>query len=135
MEDRRFFRRVDLELRCNLYLKERRKGENEFIGTLLDVSEEGMKVCIDKKEYRKVSSVITEGTELDFQAVDRVGICGAERMCILQGSARVLRVEEIDGRSLLGCKVYPGSASYDEFVRSKKVSIFLQEFHGRKKEY
>ena len=134
MKERRFFQRVDLELQCNLYLKGKGNGDNEFVGTILDVSEEGMKVSVSLREFQKLADEITEGSKLNFQAVDRMEKYGSERMFVLHGSACVVRIDEVDGMVVLGCKVYPGNASFDEFVRGKKVTLFLQQLYGRKKE-
>ena len=65
MQNRRFFERIDVDIDCNIY-----NGNEEIVGKILDLSEEGMLIEIDLEAYNQISPA--KGKELKYLLVDEI---------------------------------------------------------------
>lgn len=122
--ERRYYRRISVDASGTLILK---NGINsEVVGKIDDISESGFKVIIDITQNEKIMSMINEGDEFDFQALEKFDLYGKENSSIFNGKAVVVRKMLINTSLILGCKMNGLSPSTEKYISEKKLSSYIK---------
>ena len=51
---------------------------------------------------------------------------GEDRTDIFSGESEVIRIENEDASTIIGCKMTKSSTEFDEYVKNKKMSLYME---------
>lgn len=112
-KDRRFYQRIDVAVNCNIYT-----DKDEITGKIKDISEDGFQIVINK-EVKVVKNQV-----IGFEFVDKYKYMNDERTDILIGNAKVVWVENRNGKTRIGCSV-SNDLEIIDYVGRKKVNKYI----------
>ena len=112
-KDRRFYQRIDVAVNCNIYT-----DKDEITGKIKDISEDGFQIVINK-EVKVVKNQV-----IGFEFVDKYKYMNDERTDILIGNAKVVWVENRNGKTRIGCSV-SNDLEIINYVGRKKVNKYI----------
>lgn len=122
--DRREYHRFRGSLECNIYFKNRDIDYKEFSGLIEDISEVGLRIKIDTKDNVDFVNNITVGDSIMFQSAEEKQIHNEEKITVLIGEARVLRIEEEKEFIKIGCAIVSVIPEYYKYIRYREMQIF-----------
>lgn len=124
--EKRLYQRVLVGLISNFIIKENEPGFREFNGIIEDLSENGIRIRIEDQSYLHIVEKIKVGDKILFQSIDEYEMYGDTRTDIFSGEARVIRKSSDDGNVIVGCKIDKSSDEYSEYVKNKKMALFMK---------
>ena len=124
--DRRLYKRVPVSLLGDFILRGSEADQREFDGVIQDVSEGGIKFCVNGAEYPDLISAIQVGSKILFQSLDEYVFFKERRTDVFHGEVEVVRAEDIDGRMIFGCRMTKLLPDFANYVKHKKLSLFLE---------
>lgn len=124
--DRRYYQRTKLNIDGLFYLADRQTLPREFNGTLVDISESGIKVSLDPLIPPEILDSITIDDRLHFNSYDEYEIFGQSRDTVISGEVIVVRKELSEGKVILGCKLNPLTDDLAKYISDKKVCEFMK---------
>ena len=124
--DRRYYQRTKLNIDGLFYLADRQTLPREFNGTLVDISESGIKVSLDPLIPPEILDSITVDDRLHFNSYDEYEIFGQSRDTVISGEVIVVRKELSEGKVILGCKLSPLTDDLAKYISDKKVCEFMK---------
>lgn len=125
MEERRMYERVDVNIEGNFYPRKDTIPFWEITGTIDDVSEDGLKISVSFNKYEGLYEVLSEDDHISVQILDDVGLAKQEEIVIFYTDVIIKRKNLIADRIVLGCKADLHDMKYKEYVKKKKVRLFL----------
>lgn len=128
--DRRYYQRAKVGVESLFFIEGNGPGLRDFEGILEDISEGGIRILVRKEQYKESVETIKVGSIISFQACDEYQMYNKTMTEIFMGKVEVLRIQKIGDDIHIGCKHVKLSQELEEYIRNKKVSVFLQ--HGCK---
>ena len=126
--EKRLYQRVLVGLISNFIVQNNQPGFREFTGIIDDLSENGIKISVSDSNYSHIVEKLKVGDKISFQTLDEYEIYGELRTDIFSGDAEVIRIDNDGADIIIGCKVYKSSKEFDEYVKNKKMALFMK--HG-----
>lgn len=122
MFDRRFYQRVGVGMRCVVF---NNKTGVEWQGKLYDISESGIRLCLDKGSD---ISCLRVGNLIAFQGVDSYSYLESmqNRKVVVQGVAKIIRLD-IDNFEMGAELIEPSSSLLQEYIAERKVVGWLHD--------
>lgn len=124
--EKRLYQRILAGVISNFILKDNPPGHREFSGVIDDISENGIKISISDSSCSEIVTNIKVGNIIAFQALDEYEIYGEVRTEVFSGEAKVIRVDSEKDNIIIGCKVVKSSKEFDEYVKNKKMALFMK---------
>lgn len=132
--DRREYSRVDIGIEGSFYVHDKGNYVYEFVGTIENVSEGGIGVLVDTKEYEQITQLLNEGHNITFQAFDKEGFSIRQEEGIFDGKVEIVRKTISDGVISLGCKIEDNISEFQSYVENKKVVLYMESIKMKKSE-
>lgn len=98
----------------------------EFFGKVEDISESGIKVCVDNDKFTSIANDLSEGDTITFQCMDSLNIFKKDTLEIFQGESSVVRKEIESDSIVIGCQFNKKSASVEKYLEDKRLSIYIK---------
>lgn len=125
--NRRMYSRVDVNAPGSFYVKSGDELLGTFVGKIVDISEEGIKIEADNDKYEECLAKVMEGSAISFQALEEFVLYGENTTEIFNGQAKIMRRIENDGLITLGCKISPQSPSFSKYVDDRRISVMISK--------
>lgn len=119
MIDRRYYQRVGIGIKCVIFSD---KTPYEWTGRLYDISESGIRLCLDKDND---ISKLEVGNLIAFQGVDEYSYllsCKSKRV-VVQGVARITRLSKLE----IGAELFEPSSLLQQYISERKVASWLHD--------
>lgn len=126
--EKRLYQRVTVGITSNFIIQDNEPGYREFGGVIDDLSENGIRVSVTDSRYSHILDRIKVGDKITFQAFDEYEMYGELRTDVFTGETEVRHIKKEEDNIIIGCKVYKASEEFDEYVKNKKMALFIQ--HG-----
>lgn len=124
--ERRFYQRALIGLVGNFIIENKEPGSREFNGIIEDISECGIRICVEDDRFSNVTNNIQVGDTILFQSYDAYVLYDERHTDVFSGEAEVVRVETISGKLVIGCKIDKLSDALAEYIKNKKLAIFIE---------
>ena len=104
----------------------------EFTGYIVDVSEGGIKVTVADGDRERVMTVLKDDhkKQITFQAFDDCNLFGTDVSMIFGGEVDIVRMEDVDGKLSLGCRIYNPTGPLKKYIEDMKADAFVKEIQG-----
>lgn len=124
MKDRREYSRLTVNAGASFYVTDESRLITDFAGTIVDISEKGIRVEVDYKKYEHNLSLIKLGNEISFQAVEKFELFGKMQTDIFHGKAKIVHEESRGETKVLGCMVSPITDTHEKYMLERRMSYF-----------
>lgn len=130
--ERRAYERIKVEARGTFFIINDDACVAEFVGNIVDISEAGIKVMVEPDKYEEALEMVSEGSQISFQAVDNFVLYGSDITELFSGKVFVVRKEADRNGIFLGCKIRPLTQTLQKYIDDKKISVFIEKMHTDK---
>lgn len=124
--DRRYYSRIKLKLESILFV-DCNEEIKDLTGIITDMSEGGIRLIIDKKQYKDSINIIKNGTIIQFQSYDEYMLYNEMKTEVISGKVEVIRIEEYDEYIQLGCKLTNRTKELASYIDNKKISEYIKK--------
>ena len=115
MQERRFYDRITVDVVCNIY-----NDNEEIVGKVIDLSEEGMLIEIDLDAYNQISPV--KGKKLKYLLVDEIK--KFKKNVILMDEISIRHYYIKDNKGYIGCMCTNKHKDFMQYGLDKKSEKF-----------
>ncbi len=120
MFNRRYYERMNIGVKCVLYLQ---SGEEREVSAILrDVSESGIGLLLP--DYENLAASLKEGLEMTFIFCDSYRVYGEIVDNVVEGNAKVVRTAVTEEGIILGC-ILTNPRQLESYIRDRKVAYYL----------
>lgn len=124
-KERRAYPRIKIDAVSKFTVNTEDSLRCDFEGIIDNVSEEGIGVIIRKTVNNEGIYKVGVGDELFFQAVDEFALEGKNTTEVLNGKARIVRINILKDGYYFGCKIVSDNVRLKEYIRKRKISFFI----------
>ena len=126
--ERREYERIKVDAKGTFIIKQNEKYIREFVGDIVDISEVGIKICVNAELYEEIISLINIGNQLTFQGLDKFKLYGSDVTRYFAGRLDIVRMEEKDGTLIIGCSFKRTGVNDNllKYIDDRKVSVFVE---------
>lgn len=123
--NRRDYQRILINTEGVFIVQNKEISPREFLGTIEDISESGIKIVTNKADSASTISQLESGDALFFQSVDSFDLLGTETDTVFSGTATITRIEDHPDSFHIGCKFKKPNNDLEKYVSNRKLSLFI----------
>lgn len=127
--DRRYYQRTKVDKEGIFFIKTNNPGKRDFIGTIVDISEGGIRIHISEEQYEESVSTIEVGSVISFQAYDEYQLYNELKQEVFMGEVEVLRIQKEKNGIFIGCKMLQLKPDLEKYISNKKLAVFIKCGH------
>lgn len=103
--ERRKYQRIKVSAESTFLMLDKKVIDREFCGVIDNISENGIKIVVNRTEAEHILPLINTNDSIHFQAMDNFNLYGENIDAIVRGDAYVVRREIYDDSIIFGCKI------------------------------
>lgn len=125
--EKRLYQREKVNLNGLFYIVGAAFGQNEFSGTVINISECGIAVRISDARYMSLVDESPIGTDIKFLFIDEYELFHEKKKVFVEGHARIVRKEPGTQSLIIGCEVYGRREALEQYVADRKLIPFVKD--------